>query len=56
MPFNAIVIKNRFKGLCPLGLGLLRYAAMSKALLELLPWLIPATLSPQVGAAAISSV
>ena len=51
MPFDAIVLSNRFEGLCPPGLGLLRYAAMSKALLELLPWLIPATLSPQVGAA-----
>jgi hypothetical protein len=55
MPFNAIVLSTRFEGLCPLGLGLLRYAAMSKALLELLPWLIPATLSPQVGT-AISSI
>jgi len=54
MPFDAIVLSNRFEGLCPPGLGLLRYAAMSKALLELLPWLIPATLSPQVGAAIAS--
>jgi len=54
MPFDAIVLANRFEGLCPPGLGLLRYAAMSKALLELLPWLIPATLSPQVGAAIAS--
>ena len=54
MPFDAIVLANRFEGLCPPGLGLVRYAAMSKALLELLPWLIPATLSPQVGAAITS--
>ena len=54
MPVDAIVLSNRFEGLCPPGLGLLRYAAMSKALLELLPWLIPATLSPQVGAAITS--
>jgi hypothetical protein len=54
MPFDAIVLSNRFEGLCPPGLGLLRYAAMSKALSELLPWLIPATLSPQVGAAIAS--
>ena len=54
MPFDAIVLSNRFEGLCPPGLGLLRYAAMSKALMELLPWLIPATLSPQIGAAIAS--
>jgi hypothetical protein len=54
MPFDVIVLSNRFEGLCPPGLGLLRYAAMSKALLELLSWLIPATLSPQVGAAITS--
>jgi len=54
MPFDAIVLLNCFEGLCPPGLGLLRYAAMSKALMELLPWLIPATLSPQIGAAIAS--
>jgi len=54
MPFDTIVLLNRFEGLCPPGLGLLRYAAMSKALMELLPWLIPATLSPQIGAAIAS--
>ena len=54
MPFDAIVLSNCFEGLCPPGLSLLRYAAMSKALMELLPWLIPATLSPQIGAAITS--
>jgi len=54
MPFDAIVLSNRFEGLCPPGLGLLRYAAMSKALMKLLPWLIPATLSPQIGDAIAS--
>ena len=29
MPFDAIVLSNRFEGLCPPGLGLLGYAAMS---------------------------
>ena len=48
MPFDAIVLKNRFKGLCLPGLGLIRYTAMCKALMELLPWLVPVTLSPQV--------
>jgi hypothetical protein len=31
MPFDAIVLKNRFEGLCPPGLGLIRYASMCKA-------------------------
>jgi hypothetical protein len=48
MPFDAIVLKNRFEGLCLPGLGLIRYTAMCKALMELLPWLVPVTLSPQV--------
>jgi len=51
MPFDAMVLKNRFEGLCPPGLGLIRYAAMSKGFMELLPWLVPVTLSPQVSAA-----
>jgi hypothetical protein len=51
IPFDAIVLSYCFEGLCPPGLGLLQYAAMSKALTELLPWLISTTLSPQIGAA-----
>jgi hypothetical protein len=35
MPFDAVVLSNRFEGLCPPGLGLLYYAAMCKALMEL---------------------
>jgi len=54
MPFNAIVLKNRFEGLCPPGLGLIRYAAICKAFMELLPWLVPVTISPQVSAALAS--
>ena len=54
LPFDAIVLKNRFKGLCPPGLGLIRYAAMCKAFMELLPWLLPVTLSPQVSAVLAS--
>jgi hypothetical protein len=48
MPFNASVLAHRFKGLCPPGLGLVKYAAMCKALMELLLWLIPGSLSPQL--------
>ena len=54
MSFDAIVLKNRFKGLCPPGLGLIRYAAMCKAFMELLPWLVPVTISPQVSAVLAS--
>lgn len=54
MPFDAVVLKNRFEGLCPPGLGLVRYAAMCKGFMELLPWLVPVTLSPQVSAVLAS--
>ena len=54
MPFDAVVLKNRFEGLCPPGLGLIRYASMCKAFMELLPWLVPVTLSPQVSAVLAS--
>jgi hypothetical protein len=50
IPFDAIVLAHWFKGLCPPGLGLVKYAAMGKALMELLPWLIPGSISPQVNA------
>ncbi len=50
IPFDAIVLAHKFEGLCPPGLGLVKYAAMCKALMELLPWLIPGSLSPQVNA------
>jgi hypothetical protein len=51
MSFDAIVVRFCFEGLCPPGLGITRYGAMSKALMELLPWLIPGTTSPQINAA-----
>jgi hypothetical protein len=54
MPFDAVVLSNRFKGLCPPGLGLLCYAAMCKALMELLPWVLLGTISPKVNAALAS--
>jgi hypothetical protein len=50
IPFNAIVLAHKFEGLRPPSLGLVKYAAMCKALMELLPWLIPGSLSPQVNA------
>jgi hypothetical protein len=54
MPFDAVVLSNRFEGLCPPGLGLLHYAAMCKALMELLLWVLPGTISPQVNVALAS--
>ncbi len=44
MPFNGIVLKIRFEGLCILGLGTRHYAEMSWALMDFLQWLIPGTL------------
>jgi hypothetical protein len=54
MPFNAVMLCNRFKGLCIPGLGVMRYATMGKALMELLPHLIPRQLSRQINAALAS--
>ena len=54
MPFDAVVIKHRFKGLCIPGLGVVRYTAMAKALMELLPHLIPGRLSSEINAALAS--
>jgi hypothetical protein len=51
MPFDAIMLQYWFEGLCPPGLGLTRYGAMCKALMELLSWLIPGSTSPQINAA-----
>jgi hypothetical protein len=48
MPLDTIVLVHQFEGLCPSGLGLLKYAAMGKALMKLLPWLIPGSLSPHI--------
>ncbi len=50
LPFNAIILTHGFEGLCPPGLGLIRYAATSKALMDLVPRLILGSLSPQLNA------
>ena len=55
IPFDAIMLSNRFEGLCVPALGIRRYQLMGRALMELLPRLIPGTLSPQINA-ALSSV
>ena len=54
MPFDSVMIRNGLEGLCVLGLGVDRYLVMSKALMELLPRLVPGTLSPQINAALAS--
>ena len=54
IPFDATMLQYRFEGLCPPGLGITRYGAMSKALMELLPHLIPGSTSPPINAALAS--
>ena len=54
LPFDAIILAHRFEGLCPPGLGCVKYSAMSKAFMELIPRLIPAPLSPQLNAVLTS--
>jgi hypothetical protein len=54
LPSDAIVLAHGFESLCPPGLGLVKYAAMSKALMELVPRLIPGGLTPQVNATLAS--
>ncbi len=50
MPFDTVVLSNCFEGLCPPRLNLLCYTTMCKTLMELLPWLIPSSVSSQVNA------
>jgi hypothetical protein len=54
MPFDAIVLRFGFEGLCVPGLGVTQYLRMGKALMDLLPCLIPGSLSPQINAALYS--
>jgi hypothetical protein len=44
MPFDTIKLLFNFEGLCPLGLGTLRYAEIVLALMEVLPCLLPTTI------------
>jgi hypothetical protein len=53
MPFDVIVLKNHFKGLCIPGLGTRRYAEMSQALMDFLPKLTPGTLSSPINATLV---
>ncbi len=50
MLYDGVVLRNRFEGLCLPGLGTLRYAECSRALMDLLPWLLPGTLSLRINA------
>ncbi len=51
MPFDTVMIRYGLEGLCVPGLGVDKYHAMSKALMELLPRLVSGNLSPQINAA-----
>ncbi len=51
IPFNGILLHFCFESLCPLDLELIKYGAMSKGVMDLLPLLIPGTLLSQVSAA-----
>ena len=44
-PLDAIVLELGYEGLFPPALGTMRYTACGKGMLELLPHLIPTTLS-----------
>jgi hypothetical protein len=50
MPFDFIVLKNRYESLFIPGLGTRRYAACAKALMDFLPHLIPRNLSSRINA------
>jgi hypothetical protein len=50
IPFDGIMLKNRFEGLCVPGLGTRRYTTCSHVLMDFLPCLIPGTLSSQLNA------
>jgi hypothetical protein len=57
MPFDSIVLKNRYEGLFIPGLGTRQYAECGRAMMDFLPRLIPGTLSMRMDAtlAAVQS-
>ena len=50
MPFDAIKLSYNFKGLCPPGLGTLRYGEIGSALMDILPRLFPKSI-PEITSA-----
>ena len=54
VPFDAIIISQGYHALCIPGLGLDKFLASSKALLELLPHLIDSSMSNNINAAFVS--
>lgn len=54
VPFDAIIISQGYHAICIPGLGLDRFQASSKALLELLPHLIDSGMSNNINAALVS--
>jgi hypothetical protein len=49
-PLDAIILQHEYEGLFPPALGTIRYNACGKGMLELIPHLVPATLSPAFNA------
>ncbi len=41
MPFNSICLDFGFEGLCPPGLGTVKYATIASAWMDVLPWILP---------------
>ena len=41
MPFNSVCLAFGFEGLCPPGLGIVKYAAISSAWMDVLPRILP---------------
>jgi hypothetical protein len=49
-PLDAIILQHGYEGLFPPALGTIRYSACGKGMLELIPHLVPTTLSPAFNA------
>jgi hypothetical protein len=50
MPFDAIILKHSFEGLCIPGLGTRWYADLSRTLMDFFQRLIPRSLSSRINA------
>ena len=50
MPFDAIKLSFNFEGLCPPGLGTLRYGEIGTAMMDILPRLLPTSI-PEINSA-----
>jgi hypothetical protein len=41
MPFDSVCLAFGFEGLCPPGLGIVKYTAILSAWMDVLPWILP---------------